>query len=167
MNTQTERLILLLLNAAQLELLICDIPALEAQLNCAYRAEPVSGEFAAILRGQLEILRDDPENCRWHSFWLILRKSDRTVVGSADFKRPPDERGEVEIGYGLGEGFCGSGYMTETVNAMCGWAFTQAGVNAVIAETEIDNRRSQSVLKRCGFKLVRTESTLCFRLSRP
>ena len=51
-----------------------------------------------------------------------IRKSDNVVVGSADFKNVPDEKGQVEIGYGLGKAFEHEGYMTEAVRAMCSWA---------------------------------------------
>ena len=53
----------------------------------------------------LEKTQKDPDNYTWHSFWLLIRKTDRAVVGSADFKDIPDINNEVEIGYGLGELF--------------------------------------------------------------
>ncbi|MEY8298927.1 MAG: GNAT family N-acetyltransferase [Emergencia timonensis] len=49
----------------------------------------------------------------------MVRKSDRVVIGSADFKDIPNEAQEVEIGYGLGKDFEHNGYMTEAVQAMC------------------------------------------------
>ncbi|MPN27820.1 hypothetical protein SDC9_175254 [bioreactor metagenome] len=148
---QTERLELIPMTARQLKLLVEDLPALEQELNCHYQAEPMEGFFLDIVKGQLAITEQDPENYLWHSFWLILRRSDRIVVGSADFKDVPNEAGEVEIGYGLGKPFEHSGYMTETVNAMCTWAMQQSGVSHVIAETDLDGLASQRVLQRCGF----------------
>jgi RimJ/RimL family protein N-acetyltransferase len=40
--------------------------------------------------------------------------------------------------------------MTETVKAMCEWAFSQPEVEAVIAETDPDNQASHRVLEKCG-----------------
>ena len=42
-------------------------------------------------------------NYMWHSFWLLMRRSDRSIVGSAVWKGAPDASGQVEIGYGLGQ----------------------------------------------------------------
>ena len=50
-------------------------------------------------------------SCMWHSFFFIIRREDRVVVGSADFKDVPNKDGEVEIGYGLGKEYEHNGYM--------------------------------------------------------
>jgi hypothetical protein len=42
----------------------------------------------------------DEAHYQYHSFFFLIRKADRVVVGSADFKDAPDENGEVEIVYG-------------------------------------------------------------------
>lgn len=94
----------------------------------------------------------------------MVRKSDRTVVGSADFKAGPNEKGEVEIGYGLSKEFEHNGYMTEAVRAMCLWAKAQNGVSHVIAETYLDNMPSQNILKRCGFEETMRGESVWWRL---
>lgn len=152
MKLTTERLELIPLTLTQMEHWIYDLPMLEKELRCHYEGDEVSGFFADIVKGQLDIIKSDPENYFWHSFWFMLRKSDRVVVGSADFKAPPNEQGEVEIGYGLSPQFEHHGYMTETVQAMCTWALNQSGVTHVIADTDPDNYASQRILERCGFK---------------
>lgn len=125
MLIQTERLELVPLTVEQLKLWTENISELEKELNCSYKAEPMEGFFLEIVKGQLAITQKDPENYVWHSFWFMIRKSDRTVIGSADFKDIPDENKKVEIGYGLGKEFEHNGYMTETVQAMCDWAMQQ------------------------------------------
>lgn len=147
----TDRLELIPLNAEYLRLLTENIPTLEIKLNCSYQAEPMEVFFREIVVGQLLITEQDPENYVWHSFWLILRKSDRVIVGLIDFKDVPNNQGEVEIGYGLGESFEYNGYMTESVKEICKWAKEQDGVSHIIAETDIDGYASQRILQRCGF----------------
>ena len=163
MEIKTERLILHPLTPDELHLWAEDMPALEKKLNVSYRAEPMEGFFLDIVRGQADITDGDPENYIWHTFWLIIRESDRVAVGSADFKDVPDGKGETEIGYGLGAEFEHNGYMTETVSAMCAWAKDQPGVRAVIAETETDNLQSQRILIRCGFEEYDRGETLWWR----
>ena len=103
--------------------------------------------YGEMLRGCL----DDPDNRIWYAVWYLeLKDRPGTVVGDLSFKGlSPD--GTVEIGYGLRKGFCGSGYMTEAVKAVCAWALTQTGVTRVEAETEPENAASKRVLARAGF----------------
>lgn len=164
MLIQTERLELIPLTLNQLKLWIEDIYQLEKELDCSYMAESMEGFFLQIVKGQYEITQRDPNNYLWHSFFFLVRKEDRVVVGSADFKDIPNENGEVEIGYGLGKEFEHNGYMTEAVKAMCGWALKQNGVTSVIAETDLEGLASQKILKRCGFKKDKEEETLWWRL---
>lgn len=166
MRICTPRLDLIALNERQLALWIESIPALEQALNGRYLAEPPEGWFRKIVEGQLAVTRGDPGRYMWHSFFMLLRREDRALIGAADFKAPPDERGEVEIGYGLAPAFQGRGYMTETVRALCRWAAGQ-GARAVLAETEGDNPASQRVLTRCGFREISRESTIWWRWEPP
>lgn len=161
---ETERLELIPLTASQLTLYANNLSALEEELHCYYQAEPVKGFFAEILRGQIKPTQEDPVNYKWHTFWLLLRKADRVVVGSADFKNIPSENGSVEIGYGLGKAFEGNGYMTEAVNAMCEWAFSYPTVKTITAETELQNIPSQNILKRCGFVETQRNESIWWEL---
>lgn len=161
---KTDRLELYPLTPHQLKLWIEDIPALEKELNCSYEAEPMEGFLLEIVKGQLKITENDSVNYAWHSFWLLIRKTDRVVVGSADFKDIPNANKEVEIGYGLGKEFEHNGYMTEAVQAMCKWAMHQENVSHVIAETDLDGFASQRVLKKCGFTESKRDETVWWRL---
>lgn len=103
--------------------------------------------YSEMLRG----CEAEPESRIWYAAWdMELRDSPGTTVGDLCFKGPP-ENGAVEVGYGLRAGFCGRGYMTEALKALCAWALTQPGVLRVEAETEPGNAASQAVLARAGF----------------
>ncbi len=164
MILQTERLEIIPLKPYQLKFWIEDIPALEKELNCSYKAEPMEGFFLEIVNDQYEITQKDPDNYIWHSFFFLVRKNDRIVVGSADFKDIANENGEVEIGYGLGKEYEHNGYTTEAVKAMCEWVLKQNGVSSVIAETDLEGLASQRILERCGFKIYKAGDTLWWRL---
>ena len=103
MIVQTERLLLVPLSIRQLDLWVNDLKTLEHDLRCTYDADPLEGEFGETVKNQLKIAMEDERNYLFHSFWFVMRKKDRVVVGSADFKGAPNENGEVEIAYGLGE----------------------------------------------------------------
>ena len=121
MKIETKRLELIPLTWDQLKLWCYDIKSLEKELNCIYKAEPMEGIFFEIVKGQYEITKNDPQNYLYHTFFFIVRKEDRVVVGSADFKDVPNDKGEIEIGYGLGKEFEHNGYMTEAAEALCKW----------------------------------------------
>ena len=94
---------------------------------------------------------DEPEKRIWHILWFIELKSKKgTVVGDLSFKGL-NANGMVELGYGLRDGYCGNGYMTEAVKAITEWALSQDGVNYVEAETSPENTASQRVLTKAGF----------------
>lgn len=152
MMLETKRLQLVPLTARQLRLWLHDSGALMEELAASYEAEPLNGIFREIVAGQLEKTAADEAHYVYHTFWFLIRKEDRTIVGSADFKDVPDETGAVEIGYGLGKDHRHKGYMTEATEAMCRWALNQEGVRAVIAETKSDGLASIRLLGRCGFE---------------
>lgn len=164
MKIETKRLNLIALTPDQLDLWAGDIPKLERSLLCSYKGEPMKGTFREVVCGQADRAKKDPSNYLWHTFWLIIRKSDHTAVGAVDFKDIPNKDGEVEIGYGLGKAFEHNGYMTETVQAFCHWALQQEGVNHIIAETEIDGFSSQKILQKNGFQESYRSDTIWWRL---
>lgn len=164
MIIKTERLELILLKPNELKLWGEDIPTLERELDCSYKGESMEGFFLEIVKGQYEVTKKDPTNYLWHSFFFLVRKEDRVVVGSAAFKDIPNENGEVEIGYGLGKEFEHKGYMTEAVKAMCEFGLKQKGVGNIIAETDLDGFASQRILERCGFENYKQEETIWWRL---
>lgn len=90
---------------------------------------------------------------------LIIVKDIKTVIGSIDFKYLPDENGVSEIGYGMKPIYEGHGYMTEAVLAMASYG-KENGVTTIVADTLIENHKSQNVLARCGFSLTKKEEKM-------
>jgi RimJ/RimL family protein N-acetyltransferase len=90
--------------------------------------------------------------------WLVLR--DGVVIGDCGLHGPPDEEGEVEIGYGLAEPFRGRGYGTELARALSDWVLAQPGVRRVVARNVLaGNAASRVVLERAGFVLESASGT--------
>ena len=109
-----------------------------------------SAELREAYGEMLSGCKRDPENRIWYAPWKMTRKSDNTFLGDLCFKGPARENA-VEIGYGILPEYEGMGYTTEAVMAMTQWAFGNAGVVFVEAETEPDNKASQRILDKCGF----------------
>lgn len=135
-RVETARLVLRVLDDREMEALVEG--EVDAGLKQAY------GEM-------LEGCRREPEKRVWHAVWVMeLKGGEGDVVGNLSFKGLGED-GRVEVGYGLREGCCGKGYMTEAVRAMAEWAAVQPGVTRVEAETEAGNEASRRVLERAGF----------------
>lgn len=87
---------------------------------------------------------------QWGADWEIELK-DGTPVGGICFKGIPDEKGNVEIGYGIDEEYRRNGYATEAVAAISSWALEQKDVLCVQAQTDDNNEISKKVLRKNGF----------------
>ena len=94
---------------------------------------------------------DYPENFIWYTLWFMeLKDSENEIVGNLSFKGI-DDKGIVEIGYGINKGYENKGYMTEAVTAMAKWASLQPNVKQIEAEAEKNNIASIRVLEKCNF----------------
>jgi RimJ/RimL family protein N-acetyltransferase len=83
--------------------------------------------------------------------YVIVRRSDGLAVGDAGFHGPPDEDGQVEIGYALVPVARGVGLAREATRLLVEWARAQPGVRSVIARVEPSNGPSRRLLERLGF----------------
>ena len=103
--------------------------------------------YQEMLDGCLEC----PENYIWYTLWFMeLKDSKNEIVGNLSFKGI-DDKGIVEIGYGINEGYENKGYMTEAVTAMAKWASLQPNVNIIESEAEESNIASNRVLEKSNF----------------
>ncbi|HWH92277.1 MAG TPA: GNAT family N-acetyltransferase [Baekduia sp.] len=79
------------------------------------------------------------------------------VIGDVGFHAPPDELGEVSIGFGIVPVARRRGYALEALRAVLDWALCRPEVRAVHADTDLVNLASQRVLLRAGMRLVADE----------
>jgi RimJ/RimL family protein N-acetyltransferase len=83
------------------------------------------------------------------------------IIGDCGTHGPPDDAGDVEIGYGLAAPYRGRGYGNELVAAASAWLMSRPGVRRVVArEVLADNMPSRRALERAGFVLEREEGAL-------
>ena len=110
--------------------------------------EEMKQAYTEMLQGCL----DSPADRIWNAVWLMeLKEQKGTIVGDFCFKGLGAD-GMVEIGYGLRDGYCRKGYMTETVKLVSEWALSQERVSRVEAETTPENEASKKVLMNAGFR---------------
>jgi RimJ/RimL family protein N-acetyltransferase len=85
------------------------------------------------------------------AWWLHQIVVDGLVVGDGGFHGPPTAAGEVEIGYQVVPGWRRRGVATRVCRLLLELAWAD-GAAVVQAETTADNRASQGVLRRTGFR---------------
>lgn len=86
------------------------------------------------------------------SFYSVVRKSDREIVGYCGLILQQDVDGtdEIEVGYGLLNKFWGNGYATEAADACIRYGFDVKGFNRIISLIRPQNSGSVNVALRNG-----------------
>jgi len=90
----------------------------------------------------------------WYAVLLEAADKPAVLVGAGGYFGPPNEEGEVEIGFSVMPSRRDSGYATEMVKALIINAFTNARVQKIVAHTTPQNAASLKVLMKCGFRYV-------------
>jgi RimJ/RimL family protein N-acetyltransferase len=94
-------------------------------------------------------------NLLYTTLWTIIDKEQKLMVGDLCFKGAPNAQGEIEIGYGTYKDFQGMGFMTEAIGAVAQWVLDQPNVQAILAETEINNIPSHKNLSKNNFTVYK------------
>ena len=80
--------------------------------------------------------------------FAIRLKETGCLIGIVNFF---DEKGGVcEIGYGIGSGYWGHGYVTEAVRRFLAYLFREKGMRTVYASFFTGNEASRRVMEKCG-----------------
>lgn len=113
----------------------------------------------------LPIIQEELKKNKTHTgfeVWMICKREDMTIIGDIGFKGQPNEKGEVEIGYGLIEEERRKGYGYEALSAMINWGFKHEKVNCIKADCLIDNIPSIKILEKSGMKETKRDSELVY-----
>lgn len=108
----------------------------------------------APIRSAYDKIIDNPAEKTWWMY-LVIHKNDKKLIGTCGYKGLPNEEGEVEIGYGIMEGYRNQGYATELSKALIDRAFDQSNVVSVLAHTLAEENASVKVLKKCQMQFVK------------
>lgn len=109
-------------------------------------------EAACSVLRQLVGCYEDPGTPSLGPYVLAIALRDAsTVIGHVGCS---PIRGEVEVGYAIGDAYQGQGYATEAVDAASRWVCESFGIATVMAYVAADNLASYRVLERVGFTLV-------------
>ena len=108
----------------------------------------------AILNDLLPNIIDTAKDSDFYTMWILIEKVKRAIIGAICFHGEPNEKGEVEIGYGTDLEHRNKGYMTESISGMIHWIRENKNVRSITAETENTNISSIKVLEKNDFKTI-------------
>jgi RimJ/RimL family protein N-acetyltransferase len=94
-------------------------------------------------------LRRDPAAGDWIVRAVV--NGDGVVVGHAGFHGPPDELGDVEVGYTVVPEHRGQGWAKAALAELLTWADGEPDVRRVVATIAPDNTPSLAVVRDFGF----------------
>ena len=83
--------------------------------------------------------------------WVIIRKSDTTLIGTCGYHIWIKKDNVSEIGYDLGREYWGKGYMSEALPRAIKMGFEDMGLNRIQAFVHLQNTKSVNLLLRLGF----------------
>lgn len=162
----TERLRLIPLTHEQLQKYLLADHSLEDDLQLNQIDLTVAPELKeAIEQVFLPNTANPQKNHLFCTLWTIVLRSANKMVADLCIVDEPNERGEIEIGYGTHAAEQGKGYMTEAVGGLIQWAQQQASVKAIVAGTDKTNIASYTILQKNGFiRSGETETGFTWRL---
>jgi RimJ/RimL family protein N-acetyltransferase len=130
-----------------------DIATAEQEVGAAV-PRGLRERLGELFERRLPEVEGNPDVLPWVARAMVLTDSldVARVIGSVGFHGPPNDVGEVEIGYHVETGFRRRGFATEAVRALLGWAADEHGVRRFRASVAPSNDGSLAVVRRLGFR---------------
>ena len=121
----------------------------DPQVMRYWSTAPLSNrEAAADLQREVAAGNESEKMFKWG---LALRNSN-TLVGTTTLFNLNLENGRAELGYALGRGYWGKGYMNEALKALVSHCFEVMGLRRLEADVDPRNAASIHTLERLGFQ---------------
>jgi ribosomal-protein-alanine N-acetyltransferase len=94
--------------------------------------------------------------------WAIVSKETKEAIGRIWAVRTDEKLQQAELAYELGVHWWNQGLMTEAVNAIISFLFSEIGYNRIYADHASGNPASGSVMKKCNMQYEGTQrQALC------
>ncbi len=166
MILETERLILIPLSLDQLKKAIDSRAEVALELGLNPKINNLDKNLVRVYNMKIQNIERDPNNILFYTYWQIALRLEKRIIGQIGFKGIPNGLGQIEIGYGIEEGYRNKGFTTEAVIKIIEWVFSQdiIPVKYVTACTNKENIASQKVLLKAGMRITNEDDKYFFWL---
>jgi RimJ/RimL family protein N-acetyltransferase len=149
---RSERLYLVLLSPSVLEALSSGNGAAAAALiGASLPPDWPDGHLSAVSLRRLRQIAAKPQEAPW-LLRAMVRVEDQHIVGYINFHGPPDEVGQVELGYTVAESERRRGYASEAILAMMAWAKSRHALSRFRLSISPTNTASLALADKLGFQ---------------
>ena len=164
MMLETERLILIPLSLDQLKKAMENREGVALELGLNPKVNNLDKNMMRVYNIKIQNIERDPDNILFYTYWDIVLKSENMLIGQIGFKGIPNLLGQIEIGYGIEEGYRNKGFTTEALIKLMEWVFSQdiIPVKYVTACTDKENIASQKVLLKAGMRITNEDDKYFF-----
>lgn len=132
---------------AMAALMAGDLDGAAAESGLAFPPDLAAGRMLGVWARRYHQIGDDPSSAEWVTRAVL---SGGAVVGAAGFHGPPDERGMVEVGYGVAEEYRRQGYAKAILAALVRQATAERAVTVLRATISPDNAASLATVAAFG-----------------
>lgn len=170
MKLETERLILVPLTLNNLKQALEDRSEMARVLNLYHDIEDLDDMMINVYMKKISNIEKDPANYIFYTYWQLVLKHDNKIIGEIGYKGMPDDHGRIEVGYSTDVDYQCNGYMTEALNELIRWTYSQnqVTVKSIVASTLKDNIPSHKVLKKVGaMNYKETDQLLWWKIENP
>jgi [ribosomal protein S5]-alanine N-acetyltransferase len=159
---ETERLLIKPLSYAELLTYLEASNKLEKEWQLRFTGRTVSPDVKKMVKELTlpKIVEASLEDQIFYTFWIVVDKVSNSIVAELGFKGPPNEKGEIEIGYGTMPSQQGKGYMTEAVSGMLQWAAGRNEVKYILAAVDKNNKPSIRIVEKNEFECFEEKENL-------
>ena len=123
-----------------------------ASATAGITATPYLADHAWLWKVRLPQVAADPAALDWIARAAVTPQGE--VVGLVGFHGPPDERGMVEVAYGVDPAFRRRGWARALLATALEWAASEPSVTVVRASISPSNEASLATLRPFGFEPV-------------
>ena len=108
-------------------------------------------------KGAIEFYRDCVDKNRLPFVLAVLLKETGELIGDTGVREVEGRENEIEIGYQIGDKYCGKGYATEVLKAMTEFSFNELKANVIYGRVVHGNDASARVLQKAGYSFENEE----------
>ncbi len=135
LEVSTERFKIVPLNEYNLELSIINFNKMEKSLGLTVTDKNIGFREKNVFKIRLNDVKNNNSKYMWYTTWIVILKSENRIIGHIMLKGYPNEQGEVNIGYYMQEYYREKGYMSEAINKLIRWIFSNSDVKYIVADT--------------------------------